>query len=228
MYRLLVLALIVLAPSAWADLLNISASERGWVCTGSNLYCPTADNNGTAANNNYFAGAQISGFPGNPEAQFRDWFEFSIPTLTGALVSATLNLDEPADGNMNGPFTYAVYGLSGQPLVFTDVTNSDAFGSVGTSSASNGTTVTITLNASALAAIGADQGGNIFIGGIDSGELSSSTSASTFGDFAGSSPGGTAYNTVLSLQTTPEPSSLLLLATVLGTLGMAIRKQRVG
>jgi hypothetical protein len=128
--------------------------------------------------------------------QFRDWFEFSIPTLTGgALSSATLELDEPADGHAGGSLTFAVYGLCARPFLFSDVTISNPFGSVGTSSASNGTTVDVTLNAAALAAIGASQGGNIFIGGIDSGELSSSD-ASDFGDTLNQS-------TVLHLQTAP-------------------------
>lgn len=83
---------------------------------------------------------------------------------------------------------------------------SNFFGSAGTSASSP--TAVITLNAAALAAIDAVQGGNIFIGGIDSGENGSGT------DFGSSATA--ADTTVLNLQTSassvPEPSSLLLAA----------------
>jgi hypothetical protein len=107
--------------------------------------------------------------------------------------------------------------------VFADVTTSDFFGSVSTSTASNGTTLSITLDADALAAIITDQGGNIFFGGVDSGELSTTT-AFDFGN-AGSSDHST-----LSLVTraaVPECSSILLLSTLLGACGIAMRKRRV-
>jgi hypothetical protein len=104
-------------------------------------------------------------------------------------------------------------------MVFTDVTTTNPFGSVDTSAASNGTTVDIMLNATALSAISAAQGGNIFIGGIDSGELS-------LGFDFGSNTGFAQLQTVLSLTTTAEPSSPPLLATILVAFGIALRKQR--
>ena len=224
MLKTLVALLLLTTASLRADVFNITASERGWVCTISTILCPVS-NNGTNAANDYIAGSETNLL--GDEAQFRDWFEFAIPTLTaGTLTSATLNLDEPSGspgGHTDGLLTYAVYGSSGEPLVFTDVTTASPFGSVGTSSGDNGKTVTIALNGAALAAIDADQGSDIFIGGIDSGELSSSTA----GDFGFTGPGSVTYNTVLSLQTVPEPTSLFLLAAVLGTLGMAVRKRLV-
>jgi hypothetical protein len=50
------------------------------------------------------------------------------------------------------------------------VTTSNPFGSISTTSALDGATVVITLHAAALTAIAADQNGNIFIGGVHSGE----------------------------------------------------------
>ena len=107
----------------------------------------------------------------------RNWFEFAIPTLTGGtLTSATLNLDD--SGHIGDDLTFSVYGLSNRPLAFNDVTG-NPYGSVTTTDASTGTTITITLNAAALAAIGAQQGGDIFIGGIDSGENDSPCAANS-------------------------------------------------
>jgi hypothetical protein len=154
--------------------------------------------------------------------KFRDWFEFAIPSLSGeSLVSATLSLND--GGHSGNAQTFAIYGLSGQPLAFADVTTSNPFGSVATNNASSGTTVTIQLDPAALAAIAAAQGGNLFIGGIDSGEnVANPASATDFvGDFEETHNGDPdpteTYNTVLNLTTSPasvpEPSSVALLVT---------------
>lgn len=227
MYKILILTPLVLTAVASADVFDINASERGWVCSECGV-----GNNGASPTNNYLAGFVAT------SGHFRDWFEFDIPTLSGeAITSATLSLY--AGVHVGGDLTFAVYGLSGQPTVLTDVTSADPFGSIGTNSTSSGTTVTITLNAAALAAIAADQGGSIFIGGIDSGE-SSPTSASDFGStqdgthFNGSAcpnTGGSGHCattldlTTTSIVATPEPSSTLLLGAVLVILaGVLVRR----
>jgi hypothetical protein len=221
--RFVLISLTVVVGSAWADVVNIDASERGWVCSPGVTLCGNMTNNGATPGNDYLAGA-ISKSDGSDVNQTRNWFEFAIPTLTdGTLTSATLNLDDSA--HVGGDLTYSVYGLSGQPLVFSDVTTGSPYGSVNTTDASSGMTITITLDAAALAAIGADQGGDIFIGGIDSAENDSPCAADpsscVVGDFAGggSDVDGVTYNTVLTLTTTPstvpEPSTAALLVTMI-------------
>jgi hypothetical protein len=211
---------VTVAPAS-ADIFDISASGRGWVCTPINAICD--GNNGALPGNNYFAGV-ASFTDGSHLAQFRNWFEFAIPTLTGGpLTSATLSLND--GGHNGGPLTFSVYGLSGQPLAFNDVTTSSPYGSVNTTDTSFNTTITITLNAAALKAIGADQGGNIFIGGVDSGENDSPCGTEPpfcdVGDFANTIDmgGPNHFNTVLTLTTTastvPEPLSAALLATMI-------------
>jgi len=221
MRLLLALACVITGVSAWADSFDIAASERGWVCRPVNAVC--SDNNGASAANNYSAGSAST-----PFTQFRDWFEFSIPTLTGgSLVSATLNLDEPGpptDGHTGGILRFEVYGLTAQPLVFTDVTKSDLFGSVFTSGADDDTTISIPLNAAALAAISADQGKDIFIGGIDSGE-NSSTAAGDFGFTSGHSNAKLDLTTATVPSPSPEPSSLILLATVIAAVLVGGRRR---
>ena len=220
-FRLVItLALAVFATSsAHASVFDISASERGWVCSPSGCLAGLATNNGASPNNNYLAGTGSGGFV------FRDWFEFAIPTLTGgALVSATLNLYEPAfngttGGHTGGSLTYAVYGLSSQPITFSDVTASNPFGQVSTSTAMNGTTVSITLTAAALTAIAGDQTGNLFIGGIDSGE-----NGGAGVDFLLTSKGvdpnsASTLHLVTAPSSVPEPSSALLFASGLLVVG---------
>jgi hypothetical protein len=218
--------LLMTAGTLSADTFNINASERGWVCNGSGTPCP---NNGASPSNNYSAGF------GTNEGKIRDWFEFAIPSLTGgSLVSATLNLDEPAmapplflpPGHSGGPLTFAVYGLGAQPLVFTDVTTSNPFGSVGTSTASNGTTIAITLSSAALAAIAADQGGNIFIGGVDSGENGSTQAGDFFNTgFDPNAPNVTSLSLTTAPAAVPEPASILLLITVVAVTVFAARRK---
>ena len=88
MQKVWILALALFSASARADLFDINASERGWVCSG----C-SGGTDGAAPGNNYFAGLENLVSIGLPISKYRDWFEFSIPTLAGgSLVSATLNL----------------------------------------------------------------------------------------------------------------------------------------
>ena len=226
--RFVLLSFTVAVGSAWADVANINASERGWVCTPDIIFCPSPTNNGPTPGNDYLAGA-VSASNGSDVTKLRNWFEFAIPTLTGGtLTSATLNLDD--SGHIGDDLTFSVYGLSNRPLAFNDVTG-NPYGSVTTTDASTGTTITITLNAAALAAIGAQQGGDIFIGGIDSGENDSpcaaDSSSCVVGDFAGSPD---SQNTVLTLITTPatvpEPSTSALLVTMILLLAGVVMSRR--
>ena len=228
MYKLLILAPLVLTAVASADVFDINAAERGWVCSACGF-----NNNGASPDKNYLAGFDAA-FP----TQLRNWFEFDIPNLSGATItSATFSL---YDGiHEGGGLTFAVYGLSAQPTVFTDVTSADPFGSVATNNASLDTTLTITLNAAAIAAIEANQGGSFFIGGIDSGETSSSDAA----DF-GSTQDGTHFDgsacpsaagghcattldfTTTSIIATPEPPPTLLTGAVLLILAGVMFRRR--
>src|SRR5215831_9685437 len=145
---------------AKADVFNLRDAAEGWIRFED-------FNNGALPADNYIAGyCAICHPPGN----FRDWFEYAIPALGGTLTSATLELIEPPLGRSGGPQTFSVYSLSDRPFHFSDIGAGIFFGSVATSDALNGTVIDIPLNASALAAITANQGGNVFIGGIDSGE----------------------------------------------------------
>ena len=201
------LAFLLLQSPAWASLI-LDSSSRGWVAND-----PSIGRRGGVLNN-YFAGYEPT------VAAFRDWFAFAIPVFSGStLTSASLNLDEPSateapnytPGHLGGPLTYSVYGLAGEPLAFTDIAPANPFGSVATSNADDGSTIVINLNSAALAAIAANQGETLYIGGIDSGEMLTSGAN---GDFSGTQGEGVVSLT-LNLQRTavvPEPSTAILFA----------------
>ncbi len=185
MLKTLILALALTSAPVFADVIFLDATERGWVSNG------LPNSNGSSPTNNYIAGELAS-------SEFRDWFEFSIPDFSGSLVSATLMLAEPLPGgHMGGSLVYSVFGLTSQPMSFTDVTGSNLFGSAITNSTES--EVDINLNSPALAAIASSQSHNLFIGGIDSGELGTET-----WDFGSSGN----FRTILKLNSVPEPNTL--------------------
>lgn len=156
----------------------------------------------------------FAGFVTSPE---RDWLEFAIPKLPSTLASATLELFQPQFGHLGGTLTYSVYALAGAPGHFSDISASTLYGSVSTDAASDGTSVSIALTTAALNAIYADQGGDFFIGGIDSRE----TGPSIAGDFGGQ-PG----RNILKLAVVPEPAPWGL--TVVGVFGIVFTRRSLG
>jgi len=79
---------------------NISDSERAGCAGTTDLPCQDSfgsSNNGASPGNNYSAGwfGSTAGF------YLRDWFEFSIPSISlgETLESATLELYEPSEGH---------------------------------------------------------------------------------------------------------------------------------
>jgi hypothetical protein len=112
--------------------------------------------------------------------------------------------------------------LAAQPVLFTDVVNTSPFGAISTNTVNSDTTIEISLNASALAAISSAQGGHLFLGGVDSGELNSPNSASAY-DFEVSQ----STDSILQLVTTsniPEPTTWPLLGV--GTVVLSVLRRR--
>lgn len=199
MVKIAALVLFLAMAPAWGDVIFLNASLRGSVESD-------GSSNGASANNFFFAGLLL--------VQDRNWFEFSIPTISSSstLASATFNLAQSQFGHLGGQLVYSIYALGSQPTQFSDVNATTLYGSVNTSPSTNGELVSITLDSAALAAIVGAQGGDLFIGGIDSGENSSPFS----GDFASSNN----YQTFLKLTTVPEPSHLGSLVIAIFALGM--------
>jgi hypothetical protein len=181
----------------------LSDTGRGW------LYNKGGDN-GNAPDNNY----QSSGFVSFGRAFFySNHFDFSIPTISGTITSATLTLD---NNGHSGPLNYyRVYSLGAfGTYSFSDIGTGTLYGS--TTISSNGT-VAISLDDAALADISADQGGRFSLGGADSGSMPPEWS-----DF---STGATTLT--LDVAEVPEPVTLTLVAIgIAGMAGYAWRRRR--
>ena len=234
LFRAMLLPILFVPMGLRAGVVNVAASERGFVCTVDSIFCATG-NNGADPGNAYIAG--VASTSSNTDITLlRNWFEFAIPTLTGvSLTSATCSLDDL--GHSGGGQTLSIYGLNGQPLGLNDVVATRPFFG---SASYIGNTLTIQLNADALAAISAAQGGEFFIGGIDSGETTPNPATVApgtdfVGDFESSENGHPfstdTYNSVLNLTTSstaaPEPSSFALLLTAAFSAGLAGWRQKI-
>jgi hypothetical protein len=133
--------------------------------------------------------------------------DFPIPVLSGPLTGATLTLDNPFQ---SGSDTYTVYSLGAfGTYASSDIGTGTEYGNVGISGAGP---VTITLNAAALTAIEAAQGGTFSLGGLISAE-------NVDYDF-GFDP--SASKTILTLDVAvPEPSTFIIWS-LLGGLGVTL------
>jgi hypothetical protein len=202
MLKATVLALTLAIIPAWSGVTFIDASGRGWVTTGG------SSNNGAGSGNNYIAGQLNS-------SDYRNWFEFTIPSFSGTLISATLDLTKPPGGHDGGTLVYSIYALDQQPLQFTDVSGDVLYGTVNTKRGGNAN-VTIALDAAALAAIESDAGGAFFVGGINSGESGNSDAY----DFGGSNQRD---RSLLILNTVPEPNMAIVLVSLMS--GLLVRER---
>jgi hypothetical protein len=192
----LALAFALFIPTAARADIIIQDSGRGWI---GNL----AGANGNTAPNNYIAGSELN------EGEFRNHFDFSIPTLSGSLTSATLTLDNPLKDPLSVTNTYSVYSLGAYGTYgFSDIGSGTLYGSVEIGFPG---TATVTLDSAALAALAAAQGGTFSVGGIDSGE--NSTNNFDFGDTGPNDASTLVFLTLETGPATPEPSAFVLLGS---------------
>ncbi|HET9217515.1 MAG TPA: sialidase family protein, partial [Terriglobia bacterium] len=162
--------------------LTLNAVDSGWI---------TAQGVHTTTNNNYAVGQSLfAPFPPPPPpvpppvlTEFRNYFTFSLPAATPAIVGAELRLFNPSAGyNSPDPTeTYSLYDVvsftaadldvnrasenqTGKDI-HTDLGDGTVYGTRDVSPADNGTTVVIPLNSDALGALNAAIGSTISFGG---------------------------------------------------------------
>jgi len=217
MLRLTRLALLgavvsVTAAPASAATLFLTDSARGNITAG-------AVTNGTAATNNYLVGfCALTCAPGNQNIEFRNWFQFSIPTLGAPVMAVHLIIDT---GNVNTPDAFETYQLTSIPssFVYSDLGTGTVYGSRSYTNGDAGSTgVDIQLNAAAVAAI--VSGATFGIGGrITTLTGTPGTAELVFG-FTGS-----LSNVQLEIITTPEPDAYGLVGTGLAVLWFLRRRR---
>ena len=79
--RVCILMLVASLRVAFGGIITLDAASRGWLQ-------PVAPfNNGTSAGNNYLAGFCGPGDCVSNSSEFRDFFQFSIPSLSDTIVS---------------------------------------------------------------------------------------------------------------------------------------------
>lgn len=137
---------------------DIAASVRGW-------YTSSGENNGSSSGNNFIAGTCGTVACGGDGSAYRNWFQFNLANFTPTVTSAVLLLNNPSEGFFNElgaslgynlfDITTGFAGLGGvtSAAVFNDLGTGTQYGSTNVTSAQNGTTIAITLNAAALASL---------------------------------------------------------------------------
>lgn len=152
---------------------EIAASARGW-------YKESGETNGGSSGNNFIVGTCGTVACGGDGGAYRNWFRFNLANFAPTVTSAVLRLDNPSDGFFNelgASLNYNLFdiatgfaGLGGvnSVAVFNDLGTGTQYGTTNVTSAQNGATVAITLNAAALASLNAGRqdglwalGGNI-------------------------------------------------------------------
>jgi hypothetical protein len=215
------IGLILCGGPALAGSIDLTAVSQGWI-NSSGVFSDSV-----SANNYYYIGNCSSYSCEEYAGEYRNYFEFSIPTITGSIASASLVLHSHNVG-LNQSSQAVLYQVTAIPsgFGFDDLGEGTLYGSRTYTPDDFWVTRSIELDAAALADILAAQGGTFRLGG----RLSSGIA---FG------PGeedqyifGAGYDFQQLVLTTsdaapvPEPGSLLLLASGAAVLATGVRRRR--
>jgi hypothetical protein len=216
-HTLLILAAVTLvlmgAGLASATTITLSATGQGWINNGSH------GSNGNTSTNNYIMGN--CGVGDCAAGEFRNFFQFSIPSLSGTIISADLVLYTYVTVLDQSPsLTYQVTSLPAD-FGFNDLGTGTVYGTRIYTGADANLFESIALNADALHDIAAAAGGTFGLGGRVTSETTFDASAPDQEVFGGSRG---SQELVINVSSVPEPASLLLFCS--GVLGLAVWRRR--
>lgn len=217
--RTLVLAPVLLASAASAQIVNLVATDAGW-------YDSFGFHN--TANQSYITG---QGFD-----LTRSFFVFDLPAIDGTVTAASLRVFNPAfgfdsqDASENISFfavdtsIASLTGGTADVAGFDDLGDGTVFGGGTISASSNGQWLTFNFNSSFLAALGGNPA-QIAIGGaltsLDPLNFSFNETVFGFSDAAANAP-----TLELTVTPIPEPISSTILGVVALGAGVMLRRRR--
>ena len=216
------------AVSAWADTLTLDTVDRGY------YYNSDTSN---SSNKNYLTG-QISG--DTSTTGFHSFFAFDpLSGLTGPIVSATLNLYNPVAGYSSTQPTelLTISGFSGNVATlvgggtvsgeYSALASGPIYGSQSVSSANDGSFISFTLNADAIAFLNANSGSAFAFGGHLDGVNNSDTRFVFGGSNSLSAADGDTTLTIVTASTSPVPEPKTTGLAVIGLLALLVRYRKV-
>ena len=204
-------AALIGAGSAYADTFTLNSTSFGWWdSTGAH----------TASNTNYGTGDNAS------NVDHRSFFVFDLSGVSGTITSATLRIFSAFYGSPDPTETLSIFDVStpiptliangtGQVGIYDDLGSGTLLGSTSVSPANNNANVSITLNSATLTALQAGLGSNFAFGGAITTLSRPGLTEGVF--FFTTNLTGTRQ---LIVETVPEPTSLLLLASGLAAIAM--------